>query len=103
MLKDLLKQDIPVRDVCKIKYKYGLFITSPAFTSPFQYFPGRRYHHPSELEAVEKMAGYLGIASSDFLSIRNMFVPETDSSYKILEIEPTATDEEVKKLTGEWQ
>jgi DnaJ like chaperone protein len=26
-----------------------------------------------------------------------MFVPETDSSYKILEIEPAATDEEVKK------
>ena len=50
-----------------------------------------------ELEAIEKMSGYLGIASSDFVSIRNMFVPETDSSYKILEIEQTATDEEVKK------
>ena len=50
-----------------------------------------------ELEAIEKMSGYLGIASSDFISIRNMFVPETDSSYKILEIEQTATDEEVKK------
>ncbi len=31
------------------------------------------------------------------MSIKNMFVPETDSSYKILEIERTATDEEVKK------
>ena len=26
-----------------------------------------------------------------------MFIPETDSSYKILEIEPSASDEEVKK------
>jgi DnaJ like chaperone protein len=26
-----------------------------------------------------------------------MFIPETDSSYKILEIERTATDDEVKK------
>ncbi len=26
-----------------------------------------------------------------------MFIPETDSSYKILEIERSATDEEVKK------
>jgi DnaJ like chaperone protein len=26
-----------------------------------------------------------------------MFVPETDSAYKILELEPGATDEEVKK------
>ncbi|MCK7532505.1 MAG: DnaJ domain-containing protein [Marinilabiliales bacterium] len=39
----------------------------------------------------------LGISSSDFLSIKNMFIPETDSSYKILEIEPSATNEEVKK------
>jgi DnaJ like chaperone protein len=51
----------------------------------------------SEIEAIEKMSGYLGIASSDYVSIRNMFVPETDSSYKILEVEPTATDEDVKK------
>jgi DnaJ like chaperone protein len=31
------------------------------------------------------------------MSIKNMFVPETDSSYKILEIERTASDDEVKK------
>jgi DnaJ like chaperone protein len=43
------------------------------------------------------MEGYLGIASSDYMSIRNMFVPETDSAYKILEIDPSATDDEVKK------
>jgi DnaJ like chaperone protein len=51
----------------------------------------------AEIDAIEKMAGYLGIASSDYMSIRNMFVPETDSAYKILEIEPSATDDEVKK------
>jgi DnaJ like chaperone protein len=53
--------------------------------------------HAAELEAIEKMSGYLGINFSDFTSIKNMFVPETDSAYKILEIESTATDEEVKK------
>jgi DnaJ like chaperone protein len=51
----------------------------------------------SEIAMIEEISGYLGIASSDYVSIRNMFVPETNSAYKILEIEPTATDEEVKK------
>ena len=38
----------------------------------------------------------LGISSSDYDSIRNMFIPATDSAYRILEVERTATDEELK-------
>ncbi|HKK43629.1 MAG TPA: DnaJ domain-containing protein, partial [Bacteroidales bacterium] len=53
--------------------------------------------HPSEVEVIEKISAYLGVTSHDFLSIKNMFIPETDSAYKILEIERTATDEELKK------
>ncbi len=98
MLKDILEKEIPVRDVCvqisrnmdyssRLQMIHLLFNISNADT----------LINPAELEAIEKMAGYLGIASSDFLSIRNMFIPETDSSYKILEIEPSATDDEVKK------
>jgi DnaJ like chaperone protein len=98
MLKDILKQDIPVRDVCvqisknmdyssRLQLMHLLFNISVADGAI----------NALELEAIEKMSGYLGIASSDFISIRNMFVPESDSSYKILEIEKRATDEEVKK------
>ena len=39
----------------------------------------------------------MGISSTDFLSIKNMFLPDTDSSYKILEITRSATNDEVKK------
>jgi len=39
----------------------------------------------------------LKISKNDFISIRNMFIPETDSSYKILDIERSATDDDVKK------
>jgi len=53
--------------------------------------------HPSEIGIIEKIAAYLGVASGDFLSIKNMFIPETDSSYKILEIDPSSSNEEVKK------
>ncbi len=98
MLKDLLKQEIPVRDVClqisrnmdhssRLQLMHLLFNISLADTKI----------HPLEIEILEKISGYLGISSSDFMSIKNMFIPETDSSYKILEIEPTASNEEVKK------
>jgi DnaJ like chaperone protein len=53
--------------------------------------------HPSEIQVIESISRYLGISSSDYMSIRNMFIPETNSSYKILEIEPSATDDELKR------
>jgi DnaJ like chaperone protein len=98
MLRDILKQEIPVRDVCQqisrnMDYSSRLQLLHLLFNISIA--DGEM--HPLELEAIEKMSGYLGISSSDFLSIRNMFVPETDSAYKILEIERTANDEEVKK------
>ncbi len=98
MLRDILKQDIPVRDVCQqisrnMDYSSRLQLLHVLFNISL----ADGAVHPSELEAVEKISGYLGISSSDFLSIRNMFIPETDSAYKILEIERTATDDEVKK------
>jgi len=44
--------------------------------------------HPSETGIIENISGYIGISSADFyIKLRNMFIPETDSSYKILEIE----------------
>ncbi len=98
MLKDILKKDIPVRDVClqisqHMDYSSRLQLIHLLFNIAI----ADGLIQPSELEAIRKMSEYLGIASSDFTSIRNMFIPETDSSYKILEIESSATDDEVKK------
>ena len=98
MLKDIIRQDIPVRDICiqigrnmdyasRLQLMHLLFNISLADT----------VIHPKEIELLEKISGAMGIASGDFLSIKNMFIPETDSSYKILEIDPASTNEEVKK------
>lgn len=98
ILKDIIKQDIPVKDICvqisrnmdyssRLQLMHLLFNLSLADTTI----------HPSEIELLEKISGALGINSTDFLSIKNMFIPETDSSYKILEIEPSASNDEVKK------
>jgi len=98
MLRDILKQDIPVRDVClqisrNMDYSSRLQLLHLLFNISI----ADGTIHPSEIDIIEEISGYLGINSSDLLSIRNMFVPETDSAFKILEIERTATDEEVKK------
>lgn len=98
MLKDILKQEIPVRDVClqikgnmdyssRLQLLHLLFNVSLADTTI----------HISEIQIIEKIASYLGVASGDFLSIKNMFIPDTDSSYKILEIDQSSSNDEVKK------
>jgi DnaJ like chaperone protein len=97
-LKDILNQEIPVRDVClqikgnmdyasRLQLLHLLFNVSLADTTI----------HASEIQILERISSYMGVSQIDFLSIKNMFIPETDSSYKILEIERSATDEEVKK------
>lgn len=98
MLKDILKQDILVKDICiqisrnmdyssRLQLLHLLFNVSLADGSI----------NKAESDLIEKMSGALGISTSDYVSIRNMFIPETDSSYKILEIERTASNDELKK------
>jgi len=98
MLKDILKQEIPVRDVClQIKGNMDYSSRLQLLHLLFNVSLADSVIHSSEIEIIEKISGYLGVASSDFLSIKNMFIPETDSSYKILEIDPASNNDEVKK------
>lgn len=53
--------------------------------------------HNSEIQVIAQIASYLSISNADYISIKAMFVVETDSAYKVLEIELSASDEEVKK------
>lgn len=53
----------------------------------------------SEAEArkIQEIAGYLQVYAKDFESIKAMFFKSTDNAYKILEIDKSASDAEVKK------
>ena len=53
--------------------------------------------HPREVDVLETIAGYIGLTKGDTDSIFAQFRPSNDSNYKILEIAPDASDEEVKK------
>ena len=53
--------------------------------------------HQKEIDILETIATYIGLAKSEADSILAQFRPSNDSNYRILEISPDATDEEVKK------
>ena len=98
ILKDILKQDIPVMDVCyqirdNMDYSSRLQLIHLLFNLSI----ADGYVQEPEKRLLEQISGYLGISGNDFSSIRNMFIPDTDAFYKILEIDSTATDEDVKK------
>ena len=85
MLRDLLNQEIPLRDVCQqisrsMDYSSRLQLLHLLFGVSL----ADGTIHKSEVEIISNISGYLGISSGDFLSIKNMFVPETDSFYKIV-------------------
>jgi DnaJ like chaperone protein len=98
LLRDILKQNIPVADVCRqisrnmeyssrLQLMHMLFGISGA-DGTFQ---------DQELRMIERISGFMSISESDFQSIRNMFIKTADSSYKILEIDRSASDDELKK------
>jgi DnaJ like chaperone protein len=98
LLRDILKQEIPLRDVCtqiaaNMDYASRLQLIHMLFGISAS--DGR--YDKTETRVIELISNYLGINDSDYQSIRNMFIPETNSSYKILETERTASDEELKK------
>jgi len=98
MLRDILKQNIPVQSVC-IQIKQNLDYSSRLELIHLMLGVAKADGQvdAGELNTIALIARYLGISSKDFDSIKSMFVEDVNSAYKILEIEPTASDEEVKK------
>lgn len=98
MLRDLLKQNIPVADVCHQIQKnmdYSSRLQLLHFLFGIAQADGQV--DTTEFKMIEHMAQNMGISSKDFESIKAMFIANTDAAYKILEVDANATDEEVKK------
>lgn len=98
MLRDILKQNIPVQSVC-IQIKQNLDYSSRLELIHLMLGVAKADGQvdAGELNTITLIARYLGISSNDFDSVKSMFVEDVNSAYKILEIAPTASDEEVKK------
>ncbi len=96
--RDILNQDIPLRDVCfQIRSHMDLHSRLQLLHFLFGIALADGQAHPREVKVIEDISQWLNINQYDFVSIKNMFVKETDSAYKILEVSPTATEEEIKK------
>ena len=98
MLREILKQDIPVEEVSRqvavhldqssrLQLLHLLFGISAADGEV----------HPDEVKMIQDIAMWLGLSARDFESIKGMFYKDIASAYKVLEIETTASNEEIKK------
>lgn len=98
MLRDLLQQTIPVNEVCR-QIQQNMNYSARLQLLHFLYGIAQADGHvdSSEQQLIENIGRLMGINSGDLGSIQAMFVHNTDRDYKILEIEPNATEEEIKK------
>jgi DnaJ like chaperone protein len=51
----------------------------------------------SEIDVIQRISNLLGVSVSDFESLKNMFYRDVNSDYKVLGIEASASDDEIKK------
>ncbi len=102
MLREFLKQDIHIQQVAM---QIGRFMDYPARLQLIHYLFGLAaadtYLSPQEIDLISRIAAYCGVAPGDLNSIKAMFVKETDSAYKILEISSDAEIADIKKAYRE--
>ena len=98
VFKDILEQDYPLKDVCKqiqrsmdhpsrlelIHILYGLSASDG-------------HVHPEEIKVIQTMANYLNINKNDYESIKAMFAKDEKAIFRVLEISPNASNNEIKR------
>jgi DnaJ like chaperone protein len=98
ILHELLDREIPLEEVC---FKIRQQMNYPARLQVMHFLFGLALADgmisAEELKTIERIADSIGISNIDYDSIRSMFIEETGWAYRVLEIESTATNEEVKK------
>jgi DnaJ like chaperone protein len=98
LLKEILSKPIPLDEVCfqirshidyssRLQLMHLLFGIAKADGSISQ----------EEISAIENISRRLEINLADFVSIKSMFVDDTNWAYKVLEIDNSATNDEIKK------
>ena len=98
MLKDIVKQEFSLKDVCEqIRFNMKMPLRLQMLHYLFGISMADGQVHKLEVDVIHKIATYLGISQMDYESIKAMFVKDTNSAYRILEVSPDATNEELKK------
>ena len=97
MLGEVLKQDFNVQEVST---QIGRYMDYSSKLLLIQYLFGVALadgkHHPTEISLINSISGFMGIGYKDYESIKAMFIKDTESAYKILEVEASASNNELK-------
>ena len=98
MFQEILKQDYSVAEVCGQIQKS---MDHPARLELLHVLFGLSASdgeiHFQEVKVINTISRYLNISKKDYESIKAIFIKDADSAYKILEIEPSASESEIKK------
>jgi len=98
ILKDVLKREIPIQDVC-IQIRHHLDYPSRLQLMHLLYGIAQSDGDIdlNEEHTIEIIGANLGISPQDCQSLKAMFSVKKNWAYEILEVSPDVSDEEVKK------
>ena len=99
ILKNFLDSDkIPLQEICAdIRTRMPSEVRVQLIHYLFSIAKADGDVAPAEMNIIQKIATMLGVSAVEFESVKNMFYRNVDSDYKILGVESSVTDEEIKK------
>ncbi|WGD35675.1 molecular chaperone DjiA [Olleya sp. YS] len=98
LFKSVSKQTISTRDVCRqIQQMMDHAARLQLLHFLFGIAKADQMVTDDEEAEINRISNYLGISSRDYTSIKAMFYNSSDNAYKILEINKTATVDQIKK------
>ena len=102
ILGDLIKQDYNIQDI-SLQIKQYMDYSSRLMLIQFLFgialSDGKT--HNREIDIISSISTFLGISNNDYSSIKAMFIKDTNSAYKILEVTPDVSNDELKKAYRE--
>lgn len=98
MLRDILKQEIPLRDVTRqIRTRMDYASRLQLMHLVFGIALADGTVSTDEITRIEQVGNDLGISQADIHSLRGMFMKNTGWAYEVLEVNRESTNDEIKK------
>ncbi|MEO6884325.1 MAG: TerB family tellurite resistance protein [Bacteroidia bacterium] len=97
-LKQNLEGEIPLQQVCfQIRQQMALSSKLQLVHFLFGIANADGEIQTAELNMLAMITNFIGVSTADFNSIKAMFYKDAESEYKILDVSPNASDDEIKK------
>lgn len=97
LFKGVVKKEVSARQVCiQVREHMSHAARLQLLHFLFGIAKADEFVSKTELEEIKKIAGYLYINQNDYESIKAMFYDASGNAYKILEIDKSASNDEVK-------